>query len=118
MPSRNSINKPKLSGKPGKRVKLISSAPKPSGVVYKGGVPKKRAQKDVRNAKYVAQRLNGEDVDMDKLSVTQAKHLQRKQKLERRKAINLVLVADKPALKMQMSFGSGKGTTLGKPKKL
>lgn len=132
MPSRNAVNKPtktghKKAGKPSN--KPIQIAPglttKSAGKVTTKVISKKRAKKDVRNAKYLEQYVKSrggqvlEDAMVDEdddsqLSATQRKLIARKLKIERDNAINLDLEADLPAEEIQLS-SSGQGTTLGAP---
>jgi hypothetical protein len=125
MPSRNSINKPRLTARkshatPKKGTKLIgdsSLTTKDAGkVTTQRTISKKRAKKNVRNAKYKADYLKatapelfGEEMMEDAESNTQ-----RKKRLRKEALLNLLLSADDDIEEMEYT-SSGKGTTLGGP---
>jgi hypothetical protein len=121
MPSKNSINKPKLTApkthRPSKKVtKLLGSSGLTAGKITTKVISKKRAKKDIRNAKYRTEYLRSLENDIvmkddEELSSTQKKKLAR---LARLQQLQLVLEQDLPA--EQMNYISGEdGTTLGGP---
>ena len=131
MPSRNSINKPKISApkrrsKGPAKVGLPKDGSTASPVTQERAISKKRAKKLSRNAAYLSQHLqkqvdgNNPDVemDLDGLSKTQQKLKQRQLKIAQGNQI-LLNLQDQQNSEMDEvsmdSFGSGKGTTLGRP---
>jgi hypothetical protein len=126
MPSRNSINKPKLTARKHSRphkkdMKLLTSSTESplktssAGKMTTKVISKKRAKKDIRNKKYrdehIKQLLASGDGDVSMedagLSKTQLK------KQARLEALKLQFERDQPS--EEMHYITGEGTTLGGP---
>ncbi|CAN6674580.1 hypothetical protein TRVA0_057S00386 [Trichomonascus vanleenenianus] len=132
MPSRNSINKPKLTapkvrraGPKGKKIAGTELTTDHALPVTTKVISKKRAKKNARNAKYVANNMKNRleaiqgDIMMQDLqneetmSATQKKIRLRNQKILEANAIKIALASDLPEDELQLS-SSGNGTTLGR----
>lgn len=126
MPSRNSINKPKLTAKKPSRphkkdIKLIASSEttplttSSAGKLTSKVISKKRAKKDARNKKYREQYLKKMlettegHISMED-TVPSKTQLKKQARLE---AIKLQFEQDQPL--EEMHYVAGEGTTLGGP---
>lgn len=125
MPSRNSINKPRLTARkphatPKKGVKLIADSKlttKDAGkVTTERTISKKRAKKNMRNAKYKAEYLkaNAPELFEDGMLDDSESNRQRKKRLRKEAQLNLMLSADDATEEMEYT-STGGGTTLGGP---
>ncbi|ANB11476.1 hypothetical protein AWJ20_4288 [Sugiyamaella lignohabitans] len=127
MPSRNSINKPKLTArKPqrptGKKPMLLTASSssgaalstKVAGGVTTKVISKKRSKKDQRNAKYRAEYLKALETDVAMNDGEEGLSNRQKKKQARLQTLALILESDLPAEDMEFESTSG-GTTLGGP---
>lgn len=123
MPSRNSINKPKLTARkhsPQKKgFKLLTASSQvctsSAGKMTTKVISKKRAKKNERNKKYreehIKRMVESEDGDISMADLGLSKTQLKKQ--ARMEALKLQLEKDQPSEEMQ--FVTGEGTTLGGP---